>query len=88
MKQTLLTSEQRRKLASNNRKIQQIRELIDTTVEIGPGEPLYKGEKAELIGWRFNRQCELEYVIRLYSNDQCILITEEEFKKKGYVFIK
>ena len=87
MKQTLLTSAQRQKLAANNRKIQLIRELIDTTVEIGPGESLHKGEKGELIGWRFNKNAELEYVIRLHSNDQCILITEEDFKEKGYVFI-
>lgn len=87
MRQTLLTSEQRRKLASNNRKVQQIRELIGTTIEVGPGETSHNGEKAELIGWRFNSKAEIEYVIRYYSNDQCILITEEDFQKKGYVFI-
>ena len=86
MRQTLLTSEQRRKLAQNNRKIQQIRELIGTTIEVGPGETSHKGEKGELIGWRFNHKGEIEYVIRLYSNDNCILITEENFQKKGYAF--
>lgn len=87
MKQTLLTSEQRRKLASNNRKVQLVRELIGKTIKVGAGEKTYAGQKAELIGWRFNCKGEIEYVIRLYSNDNCILITEEEFKKKGYAFI-
>ena len=87
MEQTLLTSEQRRKLASNNRKIQQIRQLIGVTVQIGPQEKSYKGEQGELIGWRFNNKAELEYVIRLFANDQCIFISEEKFKEKGYTFI-
>ena len=50
------------------------------------GNSLDVGEKGELIGWRFNHKGEIEYVIRLYSNDNCILITEENFQKKGYAF--
>ena len=88
MEQTLLTSSQRQKLAENNRKIQVIRSLIGTKVQVGSKETSNPGEEGELIAWRFNQNAELEYAIRLFANDQCILISEEEFQKKGYVFIR
>ena len=87
MKHDLLTSAQRRKLADNNRKIQEIRELVGATVQIGPKEELLKGKQGELIGWRFNKNAEIEYAIRLFADDQCLLISEKEFHEKGYTFI-
>ena len=81
MEQTLLTSAQRRKLAENNRKIQLVRELIGTKVQVN------NGEMGELIGWRFNSDAEFEYVIRLWADDRCELISEKDFQERGYVFI-
>ena len=85
MKQTLMTSAQRSKLAENNRKIQVIRGLIGCTVQIGQKETSHQGE---LIGWRFNQNAEIEYVIRFFADDRCLLISEEDFQKKGYTFIR
>ncbi len=87
MKQDLMTSGQRRIAAENNRKVAEARQFIGTEVQIGKNEKLHAGEHGEIVGWRFNRDGVLEYAIILFSSDKCILISKEDFEKKGYKFI-
>ncbi len=85
--QTLLTSLQRKSIAANYRDIEEIREFIGTVVEVGPKDPHNSGKKGELIGWKFNEDGGIDYVIRIFETDECIFVSKDEFTKKGYAFI-
>ena len=87
MEITLLTSSQRKQIANNNREIEQIRELIGFTVKVGPQAKRNKKEKGLLIGWSFNESGGVDYVIRLYKDDECICVSKEDFQQEGYTFI-
>ena len=87
MEMTLLTSSQRKSIAKNYRDIEEIRELIGLTVEVAPRAKLNSGEKGTIIGWKFNEAGGVDYVIRLFRDDQCICVSLDEFQKQGYTFI-
>ena len=86
-KQTLLTSSQRRSIAQDYRDIEEIRTLIGLTVEVGKEETHCTGERGQIIGWRFNENGGIDYVIRLYRTDECVCVSMENFTKRGYSFI-
>ena len=83
---TLFTSPQRKSIADNYRKIEQIREIIGLNVKVSPKANLKNIETGVIIGWRFNENEGVDYVIKLFENDQCVLISEED-SAKGYTFV-
>ncbi len=85
--QTLLTSSQRKSIAENYRAIEQIREFIGTVIEVPPSKNRSRRVRGELVGWKFNEAGGVDYVIRLFENDECVFVSEAEFAKEGYAFI-
>ena len=77
--QTLLTSSQRKSIAENYRKIEQIREFIGTIVEVPPIKSRSRRVRGELVGWKFNEEGGVDYVLRLFETDECIFVSQDDF---------